>query len=165
MKLREAQEEWPDPARHALSAPRYDEQTNRFLGEDPFESDPGFEFATVLFKGGMSAHLVKVGPCYEFEIFGSEGSVAFNHHNKGWIQPTIKDGSIDRIPFPIFQPESFTKCIIRDLIESMKTGTLGHLEASHTGMEIAMALAMSHLEGGRLIEVPMTNRSLRVPNY
>ncbi len=148
-----------------VSAPRYDPEANRFLGQDAFESDPGIDFVTVLFKGGVRAHLVRLQPCYEFEVFGSEGSVGFNHYNKGWIRPSIKDGAIERMPFPEFRPESFTKCMIRDLIESIEAGSLGHLEASHRGMEVSMALAQSHIEGRRLVEIPMTNRSLCVPNY
>ena len=148
-----------------VSATNYSAEENCFMGNTLYESDPGFDHARIVFRNGISAHHVRVGPCYEFEAIGTIGSVAFNHYNKGWIQPAIKDGSTDRIPFPSFQPRSFTINIIRDLIQSIECGSLGHLEASHQAMEISMAVAQSHIENGRCIPFPISNRTLKVPNY
>ena len=148
-----------------VGAPRYDALQNRFCGRIPFECDAGIDHATIVFKSGLRAQLTRVESCAEYEVFGSDGSIAFNNFNQGWIRPALANGSIDREPFPAFEPESFTKCIIRNLIESIETGTLGHLEVSHRGMEIAMALAQSHVEGGRLVRIPMSNRSLLIPNH
>ena len=150
---------------NTVSAPNYSAEHNRFMGKDLWESDPGLDQATIMFKNDVSAHLIRVGPLYEFDVVGETGSVAFNHYNQGWIQPVIKDGATDRIPFPTFRPTSFTIRIIRDLIRSIEQGTLGHLEVSHRGMEIAMAVAQSHIEEGRQIWFPLSNRVLQVPNY
>ena len=123
--------------------------------------------AILFFKNGIIAHLVQSGPeSHEYEVICEHGSVSALNNGKEW---TLRIGSdpaeSQPAEFPSFEPHSPTRQTIQDLVQAIEAGHLGHLAVSHRGMEIALALAQSHLEEGRRVPLPITNRGLYVPSY
>ncbi len=148
------------------SSPHYDACANRFAGRNLWESDPAVRHAYVHFQNDIQAQVVMAPERYDFHVFCEEGSVSVLQDGKRWELCRHVAGRTFEYPaFPFFPKRSPTVHCINDLIGSIESRNLGHLEVSHRGMEIAIAAAQSHIEGGRSIQLPVTNRGLVVPNH
>ena len=153
-------------ANGTVSAAEYDPTTNCFQGRNAWESDPAIHHAAMRFNNDVLAHVIMTTGRYDFQVMCEQGTVSCSEGSRRWeLELLRKDRTLEAVPFPDFTPASSTVRCINDLICAIEAGTLGHLETSHRGMEIAIAAAQSHIEGGRRIKPPVTNRSLLVPNH
>ncbi len=149
-----------------VSAVQYDPVGNCFTGKNAWESDPAVAHASIRFENEASAHLILVTGRYDFQVLCENGSVCCSENGGQWeLRKRTNDGAFQELPFPSFTPASSTSRCIKDLIGAIESGSLGHMEVSHRGMEIAIAVAQSHIEDGRRITMPVKNRSLHVPNH
>jgi predicted dehydrogenase len=153
-------------ANGTASGADYDAVANRFRGKNLWESDPAVRHAFVQFTGGVHAHVIMAPGRYDFQVFCEKGYVGVYQDGERWeLGVHGKDRDFAHPPFPAFPKKSPTVRCIEDLIGAIESGSLGHMEVSHRGMEIAIAAAQSHIEDGRRIRPPVTNRALFVPNH
>jgi len=71
------------------------------------------------------------------------------------------------LPFPDWQARSGTVAIMEDLLRAIHDGTptRSGLDVIRRGMEILFAMVASHVQGGRRIELPMTERGVSVHSH
>jgi hypothetical protein len=67
-------------------------------------------------------------------------------------------------PFENVAPYSATLYCLDDLVRAHEEGkpALGDVEVTHHATEICLAVAQSHLEGGKWLDLPLQNRDLYV---
>ena len=71
------------------------------------------------------------------------------------------------VDFPKVQPRSATVACLLDLIKvhEQNRPTLGNVDITHHATEVCLAVAESHMRGGRRIKLPMANRDLYVHHF
>ena len=148
-----------------VSNPVYDPSTNRFQGTSLWDTDPCIDWAIIAFKNGVVAHVTRTARFYEFDVVCEKGSVTSCNDNREWDLRVLRDNALERVDFPSVAPSSATIRCVQDLIRSIESDTLGHLDVSHRGMEISMAVAQSHIEDGSRVSLPLANRSLYAGNH
>ena len=132
-----------------------------------FSNDPTAIF-DVEFAGGMRGYGISGGG-WDIEVFGSEGSIrAINNGiDWSWRKPT-KDAdkwvAYREAAYPQVGYRSSTVNCLEDLVEAHETGrlSLNHIEQCHHSMEICMAVAESHVQGCRRVNLPVQDRDLYV---
>jgi len=149
--------------RRITQAHGYDPTTKRWNG------DPGCCTYTVrLANGVFLIHLPAITDV-RFEIVCSNGYVRIldNNDTLHLYRRRGNTYSFDAVPLPPIPPASSHLGLVRDLINSMKTGAkprANEIVARH-GMEILMGVAQSHLAGGRTVELPLAEREMYIPSH
>jgi len=137
------------------------------LADNRFSNDPRAIFE-VGFEGGMTGYAISGGG-WDIEVFGSEGSIrAINNGiDWSWRKPT-KDAdkwvAYREAAYPQVGFRSSTINCLEDLVEAheQQRPTLNHIAQCHHSMEICMAVAESHVQGCRRIELPVSDRDLYI---
>ena len=108
---------------------------------------------------------------WEFDLIGTEGRVRSLANGTDtqyyrWVPGGLRDEGLPaRAPFPLplsIQGTGLT--VIADLVNAVETGSDPRCSAEdgRKALEIAVALRESHRRGGRRIDLPVADRSLRI---
>ena len=131
-----------------------------------FDKDPQAVYQ-IQFAGGIEAWTVPVGH-WDFEVWGAKGMIKGLNNGMDWIvrQPTAA-GRHTIYPEKLFEnvaPNSATFYCLEDLVRAHEEGrpALGNVEVTHHATEICLAVAQSHLEGGKWLGLPLQNRDLYI---
>ncbi len=136
------------------------------IAENRFPGDPSLRHILVGFRNGLTAHIIRAGGFYDFEAIGDKGRASSLSNGGGWeLMVRTESYHFEPAPFPPFGGSSPTVRCIFDLIAAIESGGPGHLDSACKGMEIAVAAAVSHLEDGRRVSLPVSNRSLYIPSH
>jgi len=135
-----------------------------------FTADPGTDWAVIQFRNGTKGYLVNSPSLFDFMVLGSMGQILCSEESPEFLlrQRRGRFGrAFDTQPLPLPPREDSTVAIIRDLLQALATGgpTQCPIEIAHRGMEIALAMAESHLHDGAQVTLPLANRTLYVPNH
>lgn len=122
-------------------------------------------------EGGVEALTVPAGN-WDFEVIGDEGVLRSMNNNIEWSLRTRrplgkKFHTFQPVEYPRVAPRSATVNCLKDLIESYekRRPSLGDVAGAHHATETCLAVAESHLLGGRRVTLPMTNRDLYVYHF
>ncbi len=122
----------------------------------------------VEFETGAEAWNVPHGN-YDAEIIGTQGTISCLNNGMDFVlrRPEDPPGKWAR-----FRPEhldvratrSATVACLEDLVEAHEAGRppLNHVGIAHHATEVCLAVAESHRQGGRWIELPLADRELHV---
>lgn len=145
-------------------------QATAVLSQDAWDGDtltvdPDVPSAYVHFDNGVHGYMT-AGTGYEFEVFGTKGTVRTMNNGTG-VQMRIEKRfpqMYDPVPFPDYERRSPTVAAIEDLVRALQSGgeTSGGIEIAARSQEIVLATVQSHIEGGKRISLPLQNRSLAV---
>ena len=149
----------------AIEAVRGDlDPPDMVIENDQIAADPLATYQ-LRFAGGIQGWSVPSGP-WEFEIFGSEGSIRSLCNGAGVSLRRSAGGKRDweEIPFAPVEPKSTTMCCLEDLVEARESGrpTRGHIDVTHHITEATIAVAESHRQGGSWVELPLSSRALYI---
>ena len=108
---------------------------------------------------------------WEFDIIGAEGRVrslanGLEIQSYRWVEGGPRNQGLPaRIPFPL--PTSIPGmglAVVADLVRGIETGAPPRCSAEdgRKALEIAIALRESHRLGGRRVDLPLADRSLRI---
>lgn len=168
-------EKWLPAGRKFFNAPIFKEAENRFendqtLGVNDFTADPGTDWAFIQFHNGTTGHLISSPSLFDFMVLGSMGQILCSEETPEFLLRQRRERfsrAFDTRPIELPPPEDSTINIIRDLIQALSNGkpTKCPVEIAHRGMEIALALAESHVHDGAKVTMPLANRTLYVPNH
>jgi predicted dehydrogenase len=115
--------------------------------------------------GGLRAWSIPAG-YWEFEIFGSQGSVRSLNNGGGAQLRVAADGGRGWVEadLPTVEPVSPVVACLEDLVAAHESGepTRGHVDVTHHVTEACLGVAQSHGEGGAWIELPGVARDLYV---
>lgn len=131
-----------------------------------FDQDPQAVYQ-LQFAGGIEAWTLPVGH-WDFEVWGSKGMIKGLNNGMDWFerQPTAagRHTIYPEKPFENVPPNSATLYCLEDLVQAHEEGrpALGNVEVTHHATEICLAVAQSHLEGGKWIDLPLQNRDLYI---
>ncbi len=122
--------------------------------------------ATMLFSGGVYAHLLNTGLVAEFEVVGTEGVIRARNNLRHWDLRRREVVGLRGIPefnirqFPYYERVSPTTNLIRDLAHAIETDgeTRGGIDIAHRNTEIAFGIVESHRRGGARVQLPVDNR-------
>jgi len=135
--------------------------------DNRFDQDPRATYQ-IEFEDGVEAWTLPVGH-WDFEVFGAEGMIKGMNNGIDWAvrRPVELDERhviFREEPFENVPPQSATLYCLEDLVRDREEGrpTLGNVEVTHRVTELCLAVAQSHLEGGKWIELPLGNRDLYV---
>jgi len=116
------------------------------------------------FANDIEAWTVPAG-YWEFEIFGSEGSIRSLNNGGGALlrKPNGKAGW-QEVPFEFVTPKSPVVQCLEDLVEAYEGKKLstGHVELTHHITEACIGVGESHLRGGAWVELPLAERDLYI---
>lgn len=144
-----------------IDEPDYDPKAKRF-NKDPIT------WGTIHLKSGQEVHIIPAAGHVDWTVTGSQGTLYMWNNGKEWgMRKMEKVGNLnlmETVPFPEFIHQGWSVAIINDLIRGIETGqpTLGNVTVAHRGMEIAIAMAQSHLNGGRRISPQELDRQIYV---
>lgn len=131
------------------------------------EDDPNAVYH-LEFDGDLEAYTIPAGH-WDFEIYGSEGSIKGSNNGIDWkltkiVQLTDRHKTHRELPFPTVDPLSATVACLEDMVGAHEEGrpTLGNVEITHRATEICLAVAESHRQGGTRLSLPLENRDLYV---
>lgn len=126
------------------------------------------------FDNGVRAYLrgMPTGAAFwEFDIIGSRGRVRSVVNSQTVEYTVMADDPRSGRATPMIAPfpwpthiEGTGLAVVADLVHAIRTGTPPRA-SGHDGraaLEIALALRQSHREGGRRIDLPLADRSLRI---
>ena len=108
---------------------------------------------------------------WEFDLIGTEGRVRSLANGTDtqyyrWVPGGLRDEGLPaRAPFPLpLSIQGTGLSVIADLVNAVETGSDPHCSAEdgRKALEIAVALRESHRQGGRRIDLPVADRSLRI---
>ena len=108
---------------------------------------------------------------WEFDLIGAEGRVrslaqGMETQYYRWVPGGLRDEGLPaRAPFPLpTSVPSMGLAAIEDLVHCIETGTQPRCSAEdgRKALEIAIALRQSHRHGGRRLNLPLADRSLRI---
>lgn len=131
-----------------------------------FDKDPQAVYQ-IEFAGGVEAWTVPAGH-WDFEVWGSKGMLKGLNNGMDWVERLPAAAGRHTIyPEKAFEnvaPYSATLYALDDLVRAHEQGkpALGNVEITHHATEICLAVAQSHLEGGRWLDLPLQNRDLYV---
>ena len=126
--------------------------------------DPGIEFATVEFGNGARLVCTRL-PYTEIEIVCEEGTLRSRGDSSEYsARRQLERYAWEDVPFPAWEAHSGTEAIIRDLIGAVESGAPGRgsLATARRGMEILFGMVASHAAGGARVDLPLTDRRVRV---
>ncbi len=122
-------------------------------------------------EGGVEATTVPAGN-WDFEVIGDEGVLRSMNNNIEWSLRTRrplgkKFHTFQPVEYPRVAPRSATVNCLRDLVDAHEKHrpSLGDVALAHHATEVCLAVAESHLQGGRRVTLPMTNRDLYVYHF
>ncbi len=155
------------------SAPDYDVQQHAFLPPEGEETaDPMVDFFRVGYahSGEQETHtegiFLPVAGRFDIDVHGTEGT-AMAWDNGGTFRIRRGHRKTDEIEGKVIKPtgESPTVCTIRDIIREIETGqrTSGNIDVTMQSVEVQFGLAHSHLQGGKRIPLPVSDRRLYIP--
>jgi predicted dehydrogenase len=136
------------------------------IPDNRLDADPQATFH-IEFEGGVEGWTIPAGR-WEFEVFGTEGSLRGMNNGIGWRlrKPRAggEKGALYDAEYVPPEPYSATRWCLEDLVNAHEEGreTLGNVDVSHHATEICLAVAESHQRGGGWVELPLENRSLYV---
>ena len=108
---------------------------------------------------------------WEFDLIGTEGRVrslaqGMETQVYRWVPGGLRDEGLPaRAPFPLpTNIPSMGLAIIEDLVHCINNGTQPRCSGDdgRKALEIAIAMRESHRQGGRRVDLPLKNRSLRL---
>ena len=108
---------------------------------------------------------------WEFDLIGTEGRVrslaqGMETQVYRWVPGGLRDEGLPaRAPFPLpTNIPSMGLAIIEDLVHCINNGTQPRCSGDdgRKALEIAIAMRESHRQGGRRVDLPLKNRSLRM---
>ena len=140
-----------------------------FEGSEGIEiaDDPGIIHAVIHMEDGRRLVCTDL-PSLDIEIVCDEGTLRNSGDSSYWI-PRKSQGRYDwhELPFPVWEARSGTVAIIRDLLRALETGapTRSGIEVVRRGMEILFGLVASHHVGGASVDLPLTDRNVRVMSH
>ena len=168
-------EKWLPAGRKFFNAPIFNEAENRFesdptLGVNDFTADPGTDWAFIQFRGGTTGHLISSPSLFDFMVLGSMGQILCSEETPEFLLRQRREQfsrAFETRPLELPERENSTVNIIRDLLQALAggEGTKCPVEIAHRSMEIALALAESHVHDGAKVKLPLANRTLYVPNH
>ena len=132
--------------------------------DNMLDRDPSATFE-IEYENGLQASTVPFSGTWEFEVFGSEGSIRSLNDGQEVLRKTGARGSWwDVAPDPTVAPASSVVYLLEDLVTAHESGgtTLGNVDVTHQTTEACLAVAESHTKGGAWVELPMENRELYV---
>lgn len=120
------------------------------------------------FKNDVDAWTIPAGQ-WEFEVLGTEGTIRSTNNGTG-VELRVKQGeSVKRpqwtsVPFDVPEGKSATVTCLEDLADALEQGRppIGNIEVTHHITEATLAIAQSHLEGNRWVDVPGVDRDVYV---
>jgi predicted dehydrogenase len=122
-------------------------------------------------EGGVEATTVPAGN-WDFEVIGEEGVLRSRNNNMDWSLQTRrplgkKFHTFQPVEYPKVAPRSATVNCLKDLIEAYEKHrpSQGDVALAHHATEVCLAVAESHLLGGRRVILPMANRELYVYHF
>jgi predicted dehydrogenase len=120
------------------------------------------------FENGVDTWTVPAGQ-WEFEVLGSEGTIRSTNNGVGADLRISQGDGVKRpqwapVEFPMPDARSATVTCLEDLADSLEEGRppLGNIEVTHHLTEACLAVAQSHIEGNRWVEVPGVDRDIYV---
>jgi UDP-N-acetyl-2-amino-2-deoxyglucuronate dehydrogenase len=129
--------------------------------------DPGIISAVIHMEDGRRLVCTDL-PSLDIEIVCDEGTLRNSGDSSYWI-PRKRQGRYDwqELPFLQWQARSGTVAIIQDLLQALDTGvpTRSGIEVVRRGMEILFGLVASHHAGGVAVDLPLTQRHVRVMSH
>jgi len=108
---------------------------------------------------------------WEFDLIGTEGRVRSLANGTDtqyyrWVPGGLRDEGLPaRAPFPLpLSIQGTGLSVIADLVNAVETGSDPRCSAEdgRKALEIAIALRESHRRGGRRVDLPVADRSLRI---
>ncbi|NKB68373.1 MAG: hypothetical protein GKR89_15025 [Candidatus Latescibacteria bacterium] len=160
----------PGTADQVAQRPRayapYDAASHSFPPPEGEEiADPMVDFFRVGFEGGAEGHFIPMPGLFDVEVYGTEGR-AYAWDNGETIR-VRRGGRSGRVEETMIRPggDSPTVSTIRNIIQQLETGeeTAGNIDITMQSVEVQFAMAHSHLQEGRRVEVPVADRSLYIP--
>jgi predicted dehydrogenase len=129
---------------------------------DVYREDPGGS-GVVFFANGVTLYLLNTNG-YEYQAHCESGMVGTYNDTRDWVMRTGKARDLQPRQFPSWPHQSPTSNLILDLVRALDTGDppLGGVETARHGVEIAVAILESHLHGGKRIELPLEDSSVRL---
>lgn len=135
--------------------------------DNRLDQDPPATYQ-VEFEDGTQAWQVPFGN-YDTAIYGDAGMIATLNNGRDFAMrlpedPPRKWPRLVPTPLEIPLTRSATVACLEDLVEAHETGrpTLNNIEIAHHSTEICLAVAESHRQGGKWIDLPLENRDLYV---
>ena len=135
---------------------------NNRLEEDPFAT------YQIAFGNGVEALTVPAGQ-WELEVIGTEGSIrSTNNGERVALQKVRQAADLNKqweeAPVPKVERKSATVACLEDLVDAYESGepSLGNAEVTHHITESCLAVAVSHEQGGRWVQLPIENRDLYI---
>jgi predicted dehydrogenase len=134
---------------------------------DRLNHDPSAVYQ-IEFETGAQAWNVPHGN-YDVEIIGTQGMISClnNGMDFSWRRPDDPPAKWARFrpqPLDVHATRSATVACLEDLLDAHETGrpSLNNIAVAHHSTEICLAVAESHRQGGRWIDLPLPNRDLYV---
>jgi predicted dehydrogenase len=122
----------------------------------------------VEFETGAEAWNVPYGS-YDTDIIGTQGMISCMNNGMDFSlrrpeEPPRKWPRFRQQPLDLRATRSATVACLEDLIEAHQTAraSLNNIDIAHHATEICLAVAESHRQGGRWVELPLQNRDLYV---
>jgi predicted dehydrogenase len=135
------------------------------IEDNMIDRDPSATYE-IEYENGLRASTVPFSGTWEFEVFGSEGSIrSLNDGQEVLFRKTGGRGNWwDVAPDPKVAPASSVVYLLEDLVTAHESGdtTLGNVDITHQTTEACLAVAESHMKGGAWVELPMEKRDLYV---
>ena len=132
-------------------------------------TDPGGH-GTIQYENGVTAYALTTPRGMEQEILCEDGAISVFYNGRTWS--VRRRTEIDRDALPESAPqqelafirENTTLKIVEDLVDSLDTGspTLGGVRLARASTELIFAFMESHVRGGALVELPLTDCRLRL---
>jgi len=139
-------------------------------------ADPPVRWAQIRCAGGARGVILPAPGRYEFEVVGTAGAIlAYNNGRAAtWAlrlpaaEPPAGGRAVwEMVPFPQHDRSmSATLRAVTELAEAVRSGapTSGGIEVALRQTEVCVAIAESHLQGGRPVRLPLAARDLYIPS-
>ena len=145
------------------SLPDYDPASHRWKG------DPGCSTYTARLDNGLFLIHLPAVTDVRWEVVCSNGYIRIldNNDTLHVYRRRGRTYSFDAVDLAPIPRASSHLALVRDLIDCVATGRkpLGNEAAGLHGMEILVGAAQSHLEGGCMVALPLSDREMYVPSY
>ena len=150
-------------ARRIVTNPEHNPQTKRWNG------DPGCISYTATLENGVYLNHLPAITDFRLEITCSNGYIRIVDNND-IVQVYKRRGdsySFDPVEVPKPGPSSPNLALVKNLVDCVlhdKTPLANETVALY-GMELLMGAALSHLEGGCTVRLPIANREMYIPSH
>lgn len=149
--------------RRVVPLEKYDAQQHRWNG------DPGCNVYVARLASGVLVNHLPAVTDVRFEVACTNGYLRILDNNDS-LHVYKRRGttySFDEVDLPRMPYASANRELVRDLIECVRHDRqpLANEIAARNGMEILMGAAQSHLEGGKMIQLPLADRRMYIPAY